>query len=106
MRLRTACSPDNYLLGYMPASCHFLLLHRCRRLEMVEPGIIGELLQPGGVRALERLDLADTITAPHVDSVVVEGWVPLYFERFFKCDPSDLFPILQVCLHHSINDQV
>ena len=46
-----------------------------RRLEIVEPGIIGELLQPGGVRTLERLELSDTVIEDKVDSVVVDGLV-------------------------------
>lgn len=45
----------------------------CRRLEIVEPGIIGELLQPGGIRALERLGLSHTTTDAFVDSVEVKG---------------------------------
>lgn len=40
---------------------------------MVEPAIIGELLQPGGLRALERMGLAETATDVAVDSVTVEG---------------------------------
>ena len=46
-----------------------------RRLEMVEPAIIGELLQPGGLRALERMGLVGCATDAAVDSVTVEGWV-------------------------------
>ena len=44
-----------------------------RRLEMVEPTVIGELLQPGGLRALERMGIAHAATDSAVDSVEVEG---------------------------------
>lgn len=44
-----------------------------RRLEMVEPTVIGELLQPGGLRVLERMGIAHAATDSAVDSVEVEG---------------------------------
>lgn len=38
-----------------------------------EDRIVGELLQPGGVRALERMGLAAAAKSAAVDSVHVEG---------------------------------
>jgi hypothetical protein len=45
----------------------------CRKMGMTDNRIIGELLQPGGLRALERMGLADAATRAATDSVVVDG---------------------------------
>jgi squalene monooxygenase len=47
------------------------------RDEAVRDSFKGELLQPGGVRALERLGLSSCLDAASVDAVTVEGYVVL-----------------------------
>ena len=56
-------------------ACHATVA-LCRAPELYET-IKGELLQPGGVRALERMGLGSAAKCPEVDPVRVDGYVVL-----------------------------
>ncbi len=61
------------------------------RDEVVRETFKGELLQPGGVRALERLGLSHCLDAATVDAVPVEGYIVL--EASSEAQPSPPAPV-------------
>ena len=46
----------------------------CRDMNQVDR-IVGELMQPGGIRALERMGIADCAKTSAIDPVLVDGYV-------------------------------
>lgn len=68
-------------MGIVGASLATVLARQGKRVAVIESArnpeetIKGELLQPGGVRALERMGIADTVKDAVIDSVRVDGYV-------------------------------
>mmetsp|Transcript_12387 Transcript_12387/g.23430 ORF Transcript_12387/g.23430 Transcript_12387/m.23430 type:complete len:298 (-) Transcript_12387:7-900(-) len=61
----------------------------------VQDRIVGELLQPGGLRALERMGLAECATAASADSVRVDGYTVI-----LPADPAAGRPEEEILLRY------
>jgi len=95
--------PEIIIIGGGVAGCAlaYSLSHAGRKCLMIERDlsepdrIVGELLQPGGVRALEQLGMADALEG--IDATPVEGYCVIAGERQVPIPYPDLEGVVDGC---------